>query len=327
MTTYVLGAGASSHAGYPLCSELWPKMAAWAIETESPDSGFRKAIDEIATLSGPVADIESVLTEVDLGQGAFETLEESDRWKIMGTIRRCVRAYFKSIHDSRPQAPLYTSFAKTIRKGDVVVTFNYDTALEDELIRAGKFRVRDGYGFPAIWDEPDSDITVLKPHGSINWIALLFGGSPKSGQSDNSLGRHPYIDNIDSALTTYPNRLLDNSFPGGGVTDGATTLVLPTHGKRFSVRTSLGDEWSSFYQSMWYKVAESLEHSDRVVIIGYSLPKADRMSRSVLLWSTNRRAEVLICSGSSSSSIRAEFEDHGFWRALEVGTFEQFLGK
>jgi hypothetical protein len=327
MTTYMLGAGASSHAGYPLCSELWPNMAAWAIETEPPDPGFRKAIDEIATLTGPVADIESVLTDVDLGQGAFQALEESDRWKIMGTIRRCVRAYFKSIHDGHREAALYEAFARTVTRGDVVVTFNYDTALEDELIQAGKFRVRDGYGFPAKWDEHYSDVTVLKPHGSINWIALLFGGSLKSGQSDNSLGRQPYVDNNDSVLTGYPNRVLDNSFQGGPVTDGATTLVLPTHKKRFSVRTSLGDEWSSFYHSLWSKAAESLERSERIVIIGYSLPKADRMSRSVLLWSANRRAELLICSGSASSSIRADFEDHGFWHALEVGTFEQFLGK
>lgn len=327
MTTYVLGAAASVHAGYPLCSELWPKMSVWVVETQSPDSDFRKAIDEIATLSGPVADIESVLTDVDLGQGAFQALEKGVRWKTMGTIRRCVRAYFKSIHDSHRGAALYEAFARTVNKGDVVLTFNYDTALENELIRAGKFCVREGYGFPAKWDGLDSEVKVLKPHGSINWIALLFGGRRNSFQSADSLGRQPYIDNNDSALTKYPNRVLDNSFPGGGVTDGATTLVLPTHEKRFSVRTSLGNEWSSFYQFLWSEAARSLELSNRIVIIGYSLPKADCMSRSVLLWSANRRAEVLICSGSSSSSIRTEFEDHGFWRALEGGTFEEFLGK
>ncbi len=148
MTTYVLGAAASVHAGYPLCSELWPKMSVWVVETQSPDSDFRKAIDEIATLSGPVADIESVLTDVDLGQGAFQALEKGVRWKTMGTIRRCVRAYFKSIHDSHRGAALYEAFARTVNKGDVVLTFNYDTALENELIRAGKFCVREGYGCP-----------------------------------------------------------------------------------------------------------------------------------------------------------------------------------
>jgi hypothetical protein len=36
MTTYVLGAGASKHAGYPLCSELWTEMNKWA-ETHSSE--------------------------------------------------------------------------------------------------------------------------------------------------------------------------------------------------------------------------------------------------------------------------------------------------
>ena len=302
-------------------------MVTWVVENESLDSEFRKAIDEVAALNGTVSDIESVLTDIDLGQRAFHGLEERDRRKITGRIRRCVGAYFKSIHDSHPQAALYTTFARIVDKGDAVLTFNYDTAIENELIREGKFRVRDGYGFSAKWDEPDCDVKVLKPHGSINWIGLLFGGSTKSGQSNNSHGPQPFIDNTDLTLTGYPSRVLDNSFPGGGVNNGTPTLVLPTYEKRFSVRTSSGDEWAPFYQSLWSQAAESLQRADKIVIIGYSLPKADRMSRAVLLWSANRRAEVLICSGSRNSSIRGEFENHGFWRALEMGTFEQFLGK
>jgi hypothetical protein len=302
-------------------------MAAWAVETEPPNSEFRRAIDAISALNGPVADIEAVLTDVDLGRGAFHGLEEGDRRKITGRIRRCVRAYFKSIHGSHRRAMLYEEFATTVRKGDVVVGLDYDTALENELVRAGKFRVRDGYGFPCNWDEPASDVTMLKPHGSINWIGLLFGGSLKAGQSQNSLGPRPFIDNTDLALGSYPHEVLNKDFPGGGATDGAVTLILPTHEKRFSVKTSSGDEWGPFYESLWSRAADSLQTSDRIVIIGYSLPKADRMARAVLLWSANRRAEVLICSSGANSSIRVELEDHGFWRALEVGTFEQFLGK
>src|ERR1039458_71693 len=48
MTTYVLGAGASVHAGYPLCSALWSQMAMWVIQTHPPDSEHRQAIDTIA---------------------------------------------------------------------------------------------------------------------------------------------------------------------------------------------------------------------------------------------------------------------------------------
>ena len=301
-------------------------MATWAIKTESPDSEFRKALDQVAALNGPVVDIESMITDLDLGRGAFGAVEEDNRRAIVGRIREGVRAYFKSIHDSRREAPLYAAFANAIVKGDVVVTFNYDTALENELVQRSKFCVRDGYGFTVNWDEPDSDVLVLKPHGSINWNGLLFGGNQGFGGFTTVLGPQPFIDNADRDLFNYPDRALDKSFPGGGVRGSAVTLVLPTYEKRFSVRTSVGNEWASFYESLWSKAAESLQLSDRIVIIGYSLPIADRLSRAVLLWSANKRAEVLICSASSNSYIRTEFENHGFWRVLEMGTFEKFLG-
>lgn len=259
ITTYVLGAGASHHAGYPLCSELWPKMAAWVIRAESADSEFRKAIDEVTALNGPVADIEAVLTDLDLGQGVFHALEEDNRQEITGTIRRCIRAYFKNIHDRRHGAALYAAFAKVVAKNDAIITLNYDTALENELIREGKFRVRDGYGFRAEWDEDISDVTVLKPHGSINWIGLLFGGrsSGTFGPPDRRL--RVFVDNLDSVLSMYPPQVLDRSFPGGAVTDGAVTLVLPTYEKRFSVKTSLGHDLRPFYQPLWVQAAESLD--------------------------------------------------------------------
>lgn len=328
MTTFVLGAGASRHAGYPLCSELWPKMAAWVIETAPPDSESRKTIDQITALNGPVTDIEAVLTDLDLGRGVFSAFEEDDRTKITVTIRRCIRAYFKSIHNRCHEAALYLAFAPLVSKSDLIVTLNYDTALENALIQEGKFRVRNGYGFPADWGEPESDITVLKPHGSINWIASLFGGrSSGTFGAVDSLGSRPFVDNVDSVLSTYPDRVLDNSFAGGGVTDSAVTLILPTYDKRFYVKTGVGEEWRLFYHSLWLQAAESLERSARIVIIGYSLPKGDRMARSVLLWNTNKRAEVQIYSGSANFSIRTEFQQHGFWHVFEMGRFEHFLGR
>ena len=117
MTTYVLGAGASHHAGYPLCSELWPKMAAGLInQPEATEPEFRVAIDEILALNGPVTDIEAVLTDLDLGQGAFHGLEEDHRRKITGTIRRCIRAYLIHIHSEQDAAALYAAFAKVVTK-------------------------------------------------------------------------------------------------------------------------------------------------------------------------------------------------------------------
>jgi hypothetical protein len=100
---------------------------------------------------------------------------------------------------------------------------------------------------------------------------------------------------------------------------------LPTYEKKFSVETSGGDEWAPFYNSLWKQSEESLEQSDRIVIIGYSMPEADHRSRAVLLWGSNKRAEVLLCCAGSNEKLKRTFETHGFWRVAEVGGFSDFL--
>jgi hypothetical protein len=82
MTTYILGAGASYHAGYPLCSELWARMAAWVIETEPPESEYLEAIRTVNTLSAPIVDVEQVFTDLDRGQGVFRTFTQDERQKL-----------------------------------------------------------------------------------------------------------------------------------------------------------------------------------------------------------------------------------------------------
>jgi hypothetical protein len=146
MTTYVLGAGASFHAGYPLCSSLWSQMAMWVIQLDPPNSAHRQAIDTIATLNGPVVDVESTFTNLDLGQGVFQALTDRQRGQLTHKIRRCLTDYFTEICSGRQESPLYAAFADAIEKGDRIITFNYDVSLENELISAEKFTIKNGYG-------------------------------------------------------------------------------------------------------------------------------------------------------------------------------------
>jgi hypothetical protein len=188
-----------------------------ALESQPVDSEFRRAVDVIAAVQGPVKDFESMFTDLDLGRVPFNALTEDDRNKLRGTIRRCVRAYFSSICTLHHEALLYRRSATTLSDGDVIVTFNYDASLESELVRAGRFRVRNGYGFPADWDEPDSELIVLKLHRSINWIGLLFGGAKDGGVVRNSLGPQPFVDNADAVLPDYPNRISTSRFRGAAL--------------------------------------------------------------------------------------------------------------
>lgn len=245
MTTYILGAGASHDAGYPLCCELWSRMAAWVIKTEPPESEYLEAIRTVNARATPIVDVEQ------------------------------------------------------------------------------------GYGrsFEADWDEPGSDVTVLKLHGSINWIGSLFGGARGGhfGGFSSSLGPRPFVDNVDLAFPDYPKGVLDKSFPGGGVLDGAPTVVLPTYEKQFLVQTSVGKEWIPFYSSLWSQAGEFLEKSERVVIIGYSMPSADRQAGELILSKSNKCADVFVCCASSNESLAARFRDHGFLHVHQIGGFAEWL--
>jgi len=298
-------------------------MATWAIHDGS-DTEFSKAISTISTLNGPVGDVESVFTDLVFGRGAFLGLEDATRNRLTGSVRRCLRAYLREIHGKR-EARLYRALARKIVKGDVVVTFNYDLSFENELIPAGRFRVCDGYGFKIASDEAGSDVVVLKPHGSINWIGQLFNGDRAFGHFSESRVPHPFVDNHESLLPGYDSRVLDPSFQRGGVDGPHCTLVLPTYEKRYSVSTSVDDnEWASFYESIWSQADIAVERADRIVIIGYSLPEADRRSGAMLLWHGNKNMEVAICCGVSNASLKARFENHGFRRVVDIGNFEDF---
>ena len=226
-------------------------------------------------------------------------------------------------------AYLYADLVNRIATGDALITFNYEVALENELIHAQRFRVRNGYGrsFEVDWDEPVSDVTVLKLHGSINWIGVLFGGARGGhfGGFSNSLGPRPFVDNVDLAFSDYPKRVLDKSFPGGGVVDGATTLVLPTYEKQFLVKTSVGEEWIPFYRSLWSQAGGFLERSERVVIIGYSMPGADHQAAALVLSKSNKCADVFVCCASSNERMAARFRDHGFQPVHQIGGFADWL--
>jgi hypothetical protein len=326
MTSYVLGAGASRHAGYPLCSELWPHITDYATKTPTRRE-FQEAIDTIVRLNGPVNDAEAVFTNLSLGQAAFAAVAQGERRRLARVIRCCIADSFDEIAGDGQRRGCYSALASKLAAGDAVVTFNYDVALEIEVIRAGKFRVRDGYGgLQSCCDEPGSDVKLFKLHGSTNWIGEVLG--PRLG-SLSAGGPHllgPCVDNRRSLLPGYPAAVLDGRVRGR-MTDQSVTMILPTYAKRFGVETSLGDEWEDFYEDMWTQADEALSRSDRVVIIGYSMPQADELARRLLLGCVNKGVILTVCCGEGTRKLERKFCDAGFTNVhhLDNPTFEGFL--
>jgi hypothetical protein len=117
-----------------------------------------------------------------------------------------VEMIYKSSIDALSQPCFYhNKVFKELKKGDTVISFNYDLIAESSLSRLGKWSEFNGYGFYCpetlekdysvlkvmnkilydpnnYWDNERyrfednlSEIILLKPHGSINW--LLDNGS------------------------------------------------------------------------------------------------------------------------------------------------------
>ena len=112
----------------------------------------------------------------------FLGLRGSDTWSeegnegtvvtktLVGTILADRLAKLKEIPD------LYLEFARRLQANDIVITFNYDTLLEQALDAVAKAyrlfptRFKSVHEYGAIGGDDRDEVIVLKMHGSIDWF-------------------------------------------------------------------------------------------------------------------------------------------------------------
>jgi hypothetical protein len=136
-----------------------------------------------------------------------------------------LRAWFSEIRNA--EATAYRQFATGIvEPGDCIITFNYDVSLDRELHRAGKWEVGDGYGFVIDRLSANSPTTLLKLHGSTNWLAILFGGATSGffQFQGSSLGERPAIGSAEIGFLGYEG-LSDPLFPRPSA--AVSPMILP----------------------------------------------------------------------------------------------------
>jgi|SRR6185312_780750 len=305
MRVYILGAGASLHAGYPLMKNLGHELAAWAasIPDSAMNMAFALAHHALAEWrdSSKLDNFELLMTAGDAGELGIEF------WP---NIRAGMGILLAEFLNSLPRAPAvaYAALANSAASGDVFATFNYDIAFEKELARAGKWHLRDGYGFEIAAGQPKSAVTLLKLHGSANWQATVLGGRTGAFQSDG-----PVADPRPTFSPFACQRLGFETFSDplyvfGGVVN---YLILPSCDKRFYWNTSFGEEGRPFWDCLWEQTRSAVNLCNEVVLIGYSLPAADQRARELLLDSIPRDTRITICSGGDSSRIADEFRANG----------------
>jgi hypothetical protein len=312
MKTFIFGAGASVHAGYPLAVELWFAMEYWARATFPEGHDFRNAVDTMNAEFDLSKSFELVLTDLDDRIEPLlkerPTTPEGIREKVMlvylrVAVKTMIPLYFNSLR-SQP-AELYRVFAdRMLARGDAVITFNYDLALDREMKRAGKWSIGNGYGFEIdSVSLGDSPCKLFKLHGSTNWRGELFQGSVGFGQTswvDLSLGRRPIIDSSEFQFLEYDEASDPQCHNGRARIE---SIIMPTANKKFFNETSLGREWEDFWDSLWLQAGESLNSSTEVYLVGYSVPEYDSRARDLLAKRISGNAAVRVCSRNGTPGV------------------------
>ncbi len=331
MVTYVLGAGASQHAGYPLAADLGNRLYDWVRENEFGWRGFIEALHE---QYGGLTGFEQVLTELHERPSGSRAaaLSKMSCGNTLGALRVAIPEFFHSVSRTPIQSSdCYKALARDrIGGADAILTFNYDLACERALKAEGLWEIGDGYGFSLGAEITlPSKVRLLKLHGSTNWLGILFDGSVGFSQASNVYGPRPCLfGRRDFTYLGYSNDVHDPHCKHVSTTGGDPALILPTLHKNFFHQTSFGKEWEPFWNHIWWQAQEALRSANKIVIIGYSMPKADERARDLLLCGSNRDAEVCIFSGGDTREISELFRSHGFKNVNSRGRsyFEDFLG-
>jgi hypothetical protein len=319
-TTYVLGAGASKDAGYPLASCMGRELSQWMETRGEYDETLLWMRDRFEDPH----DMECVLTTMD---GIVARNERSVESVLIGNVYKpaiiqALRAWFLEIREK--QEGSYRSFAgQVIKQGDTVISFNYDDSLDRQLKVAGLWSLGDGYGFPVEGFEVGSSVTLLKLHGSINWFAALFNGN-RGGvvNLDNAFGSRPVFVQPDTRFLGYEETDPRTPKEFGFV----PPLILPTERKKFYFETNLGRQWKNFWDVLWSLAAENLHCSEKVVLCGYSMVSIDERAHRLLLEEISPSALIEVCCGGDSERIVNDFQAVGRTaRAAESGFFGDWV--
>lgn len=232
------------------------------------------------------------MTFLDIAHGLG--FEGSDHWSSEGNrTQLAIRNYIALVlHEAQSKMSqeaheLYDRFARHLQPHDVILTFNYDTVLEEALRRIGRqfrlfpTRFKEIGEFASVADDPREEVVILKMHGSIDWFYVRDFQKQCSRPVEAltpCIVRHrhflhpqqivegPFPD--DSGLCNiYRIVNLDCYFGHAQFVCEAPLLISPSHAKFFYLRP-LNDFFWGMYQMGGY--------SREMNIIGLSMPPHDQ---------------------------------------------------
>jgi hypothetical protein len=325
---FILGAGASRFAGYPLGPELWAFIRDTGTGERTAKERAEAVIDAIERVLQMVPppefdrpDLEQLFTLLDLAEAGTEPLKvvkidwRDLRPKLMGMIANAFQWHEYQLQAQLRKKDEYASvvldsWAARLHAGDVIVTFNWALLHEAALFRRGKWHYADGYGFTC-GDAPNGDrsgVKVLKLHGSVNW-----------GQRDEQDCKPAIEHKADFFLGAQDDHSV--YLRGAGQWNEGRYIIIPSYLKDLSSNRLL--------LSLWNQAFDALSTAEQVPVVGFQLHPADVLARQLLGCTLTRNPNsfaLQVVSPAGGVDHWADFCD-GIGRGLERirMTFEDWV--
>ena len=323
----ILGAGFSCPAGLPTATELWQVILEKAKTFSGRAAKFHEDLeayinyrrecdgDEIAA---DKVDFENFMKFLDiehyLGVRGSDTWSEDGNEGTIVTKTLIGKILAQKINRLTKIPDLYLEFARRLEPNDIVITFNYDTLLENALDGVGKpYRLfLDRYKrvdeYLSVIPEDRGEVILLKVHGSIDWFDRSFferlevrhaelKASPPEDiifSNEAELGLVPLVDgprNDDDPLKSVYRAKNLRALYSRDLMFLATPKMLPPSASKIVYSTKMHDFWSGIGKAGPLNFGMS--------IIGFSLPTHDDYVRQIIYsmvtqyQSTNWGKEVL----------------------------------
>jgi hypothetical protein len=296
---FILGAGFSKMAGMPLATDLTNHLGGKFQEYDLKDAlewlGYLK--QRIEWLGGGKPNGINIEEMFDLAQFDIEL------WKMRQQLCQLGRNYgdtpqrnAKSIEvwlsymndnlrdviwEEQKKAKLdqIKKFSTHLNSDDVVLTFNYDTLLEESLEQQNK---KWHYGFE---QEKGSGVKILKMHGSINWIMV-----PR--EQKNNFGYPLLFEKTDRNVEDYGREVTDEyeykfvllRVPDTSLVNRIENRDLQLGGKQYWIAIAGLGRYKPLKElvgsgEIWNNAFRSLRNCEQIYIIGFSLSPFDTMAR------------------------------------------------
>ena len=167
------------------------------------------------------------------------------------TLKAVTDYIWNAMQQSQDARMIRDFVACCIKQGDIIITFNWDLTVERAL-------EEEDFEF---WYESGADVTLLKPHGSVDWFKLT---ALPPGQSKKAVRK------LDAEIGVYPRF---NFAEYQELRALLPVIVPPVASKNFDL---------PFLKKTWKAVYRAISRASELYVIGYSLPREDQFARLVL---------------------------------------------